>query len=1193
MKHNFYIKQLIICIMVILPVFLPSFSYAQFTPLMDESLVNTTTAGDQENYYWSVRTVAVQPDGGFVKVWIDKNALDGQADGIFAQRYSNKGTKLGSQFQVNTLGAGVQSSPCIAVAPNGSFAIAWEGPGTSTDVYAQRFTKDGVRIGNEFLLNTTVKGGQTSPEIQFFSDGSFVAGFVDGSQTVMQRFSADGRPVGLETRISSQTTGNVIIDGLCVRSDNSVLLTWTDNGDVYGQIFTSTLQPVGTATRLNTYLTNTQQYAIPRIDANDNVVVVWESSGQDGSGLGVYGRRFDKNLNPLGAEFAITSNTTGDQIEPQVTMEPGGRFLIAWTDKNNRDGGGSKSESVWFREYAANGTPVGSETLVNKTVSGAQAYPTMDINPSGRLVISWEGNGNQAGQIDSYGVFARSYQLSQSGTTVINVSTANASVSDVVTVTMTVTHPTSISGVSPNSLKVDGTKGIFAVLVKGPTPASATVGTTPVTFTWTYQLTGMWEEGTITFGGNAKTADGIIFPYANSSSISVKSSLSISDLTGPSLIGDANNPGVGPKVFTIGAKLVNTSVHELTDVNLYLGNGISAGSFPETTMLLSQTNNTYEGSFALTPIAGKQDCSRALGSLKPAKRVIEGAVDFNGDGIISALDKGTLSNGKKVINGLIDVNLDASITAADDLSYPPGVFSGYREPAIIDGYVDVNRDKVIDALDHGTYGGENRNVYWQVLYSVTDQAGKSTFGDCNDIGDDLRYDWVIWGTALENGVQRNDSVRDYAKVRCMQSAASNKIAPSGGYFTSASRRVIAGQLDINGDGVISTADDGSFAGKTFIDGKADMDKNGVINTADDGIIIGFPVIDGLIDANISGSVTTADDGIIVAPNETFSVTINNVTFGTVGSGYDENRDGLWDLDFWYQPVGDIGWPSQNFRLVDIQADITGSGGANPLNGITVRYDNEPYLSRLIDDRLNEGGSFNGSYTFTFQVISPSNAYLMPYQMAASGTNNVKYNSDYSKGLTVFVGNLSTLPAHGFKATATLQQQKASINWTTETEVNSSYFDVERSTDGKTFTKIYTAVAAGNSTARKQYFYEDDISTLAKPSNIYYRIRLTGNEQQSSVSNIVKLTPAVKPTVNVWPNPFLDRAQVTVTATDESKWQIALVDVSGRVVESHEQLLSKGTHALVLANLAKLSGGVYFVRIKNGEYVENIKLLKTR
>jgi hypothetical protein len=268
---SFYIVLASIC-------FSPAVASAQFSSITNETIANTTTAGDQFGYWWSVRTVAVQPDGGYIIVWIDLNGLDGQADGIFGQRFNASGAKVGSEFQVNTTFNGSQSSPAIAVAPDGSFIVAWEGPGTSIDIFAQRFSKDAIKVGTEFLLNTTVSGNQRYPELQFYSDGSFVAGFVDAAQTVLQRFDAEGRTIGLETRISSGA-GNVVLDGLCVRVDNTVLLTWTAGGDVFGQFFDIDLKPIGIAKMMNTYTTGTQEYAIPRADVDGNFVVVWQSNG--------------------------------------------------------------------------------------------------------------------------------------------------------------------------------------------------------------------------------------------------------------------------------------------------------------------------------------------------------------------------------------------------------------------------------------------------------------------------------------------------------------------------------------------------------------------------------------------------------------------------------------------------------------------------------------------------------------------------------------------------------------------------------------------------------------------------------------------------------------------------------------------------------------------------------------------------
>lgn len=79
---------------------------AQFTTLTNETRVNTTTAGDQWTYWWSLRTIVVQPSGGYVVAWIDHNGTDGQGDGIFCQRFDVNGVKIRTEVLVNTTTAG-------------------------------------------------------------------------------------------------------------------------------------------------------------------------------------------------------------------------------------------------------------------------------------------------------------------------------------------------------------------------------------------------------------------------------------------------------------------------------------------------------------------------------------------------------------------------------------------------------------------------------------------------------------------------------------------------------------------------------------------------------------------------------------------------------------------------------------------------------------------------------------------------------------------------------------------------------------------------------------------------------------------------------------------------------------------------------------------------------------------------------
>lgn len=58
-----------------------------------------------------------------------------------------------------------------------------------------------------------------------------------------------------------------------------------------------------------------QQYAAVAMDADGDVVVVWESYGQDGSGWGVYGRRFMTDGSSFGYSNTIQTLSFGDSIQ--------------------------------------------------------------------------------------------------------------------------------------------------------------------------------------------------------------------------------------------------------------------------------------------------------------------------------------------------------------------------------------------------------------------------------------------------------------------------------------------------------------------------------------------------------------------------------------------------------------------------------------------------------------------------------------------------------------------------------------------------------------------------------------------------------------------------------------------------------------------------------------------------------------
>ncbi len=112
--------------------------------------------------------------------------------------------------------------------------------------------------------------------------------------------------------------------------------------------------------------------------------------------------------------------------------------------------------------------------------------------------------------------------------------------------------------------------------------------------------------------------------------------------------------------------------------------------------------------------------------------------------------------------------------------------------------------------------------------------------------------------------------------------------------------------------------------------------------------------------------------------------------------------------------------------------------------------------------------------------------------------------------TVIVNGV--LPVNLLDFTVTLASaDEADLQWKTANESNSSYFDVQRSTDGSNFSSIGRITAAGNSNILLDYSYADNSLPAApgnQPLTLYYRIAETDLDGKMILSKIqtVNLIP---------------------------------------------------------------------------------------
>ncbi len=403
---------------------LPGTLVAQAPPLGPEFPVNTYTTGPQRQ-----ATAASRGNGTFVVVWADGYLLsrgiegeDGSTSGIFGQRFSETGQKVGSDFLINTFTTGAQSEPAIAMNVAGNTAVVWKSPqddpsaAFGSGIYGQRLDGTGSKVGGEFLVNTYTTGAQASPAVAMNASGGFVVVWASngqdgsGSGIFGQRFDGAGAKAGTEFRVNTYTTGSQLSPSVAMDPAGDFVVVWEsyqdgDGDGIFGQVFDFNGDRRGPEFAVNTYTTSNQSSPSVAMDRAGNFVVAFQSDGPDLDGFGVWARRYNSSAEALGGpEFQVNSYTTGPQTSPSVSIDRRGNVTIAWSSGASQDG---FNKGVFCQRFDRLGFLLGSEFQVNSYTTDDQDYPRVFDDGAGFAAV-WTSS-KQDG--DGPGVFARSQRL--------------------------------------------------------------------------------------------------------------------------------------------------------------------------------------------------------------------------------------------------------------------------------------------------------------------------------------------------------------------------------------------------------------------------------------------------------------------------------------------------------------------------------------------------------------------------------------------------------------------------------------------------------------------------------------------------------------------------------------------------------------------------------------------------------------
>jgi hypothetical protein len=174
----------------------------------------------------------------------------------------------------------------------------------------------------------------------------------------------------------------------------------------------------------------------------------------------------------------------------------------------------------------------------------------------------------------------------------------------------------------------------------------------------------------------------------------------------------------------------------------------------------------------------------------------------------------------------------------------------------------------------------------------------------------------------------------------------------------------------------------------------------------------------------------------------------------------------------------------------------------------------------------------------------------------------------------------------------VQDNPIQVDWDVSNQVNIKNYEVEKSTDGVTYTMVETRTAAGGNGSDASYKWLD-----ANPvfGNNYYRIRSIGFSGDVKISQVALVNIGKGyPAISVYPNPVINKT-VTVQFSDmkQGVYQLRLVNKSGQVLFTRSVTHAGGNATQSLALPTGVSTGNYQLEIsKPGNKKTTISLFIT-
>jgi hypothetical protein len=378
-----------------------------------EQLVNNLIPRLQSSDQQST-ALAVNSQGDRVIVYAGYR--DDDPDGVFFRQYPHDAPPR-DVLLANVERRQEQSTPSVAVADNGNFAIVWQGRGRDEvaglrdtfGVFLRWFNAEGEATSGEVIANQQIEGVQEHADLALLPDGSSVvvwagASQEDASGVYARRFSATGQPLGPQFLLHAPDAVRHDFPSVAVAQDGSIYVTWSrrtggDSAwDILVRKFNSQLQPLSDpfivgASSQHPELAGTQVRSRIATLPNGESIITWSAFDPAQQQWNIAAQRLSTAGTLIGEPFRVNRQSGGVQKDPDIAVSSDGRFVISWTRGLWNGSGWEVVASV----FDPAGTSIEDElpvhTITLGYASGHQQFSAVVWGQGVNPTFAWSGRG--------------------------------------------------------------------------------------------------------------------------------------------------------------------------------------------------------------------------------------------------------------------------------------------------------------------------------------------------------------------------------------------------------------------------------------------------------------------------------------------------------------------------------------------------------------------------------------------------------------------------------------------------------------------------------------------------------------------------------------------------------------------------------------------------------------------------------